>query len=76
MTARKRSRPAPAFRPGQLLDWTGPGHWSWTEKPCRWCGTPTPLRDGHRHPSHKVCAEQAIATQAEEAAEAYGRQTL
>lgn len=71
MTPRKRSRPGPGFRQGQLLDWTTPGHWAWTEQPCRWCGQPTPLRDSGRHPSHKVCAEQALATQAAEALDAY-----
>ena len=78
MTPRKRPRQpqAPAYRPGMLLNWSGAGHWSWTEKPCRWCGGLTYLRDGKRHPSHKVCAELAIAEQAADAAEAYGRQTL
>lgn len=76
MTPRKRSRPGPVFRPGQLLDWTTPGHWSWTAKQCRYCPGTTHLRDSGRHPAHKTCAEAALTQQQAEAAEAYGRQTL
>lgn len=76
MTPRKRAAPRPAYRPGQLLDWRNPSHWAWEDLPCRYCGTPTPLRDSHRKPAHKVCAEGALAQQQAEAAEAYGRQTL
>ncbi|MER8158122.1 hypothetical protein [Streptomyces sp. NPDC094472] len=54
-----------------LLDWRSPGHWSWDAKPCRYCGAATNLRDSKRKPAHKVCAEQAIAIQAAEAADAY-----
>ncbi|MER5213666.1 hypothetical protein ABT063_24620 [Streptomyces sp. NPDC002838] len=54
-----------------LLDWRDPSHWSWTEKPCRYCSQPTHLRDSKRKPAHKLCAELAIAQQAAEAADAY-----
>ncbi|MFJ2113024.1 MULTISPECIES: hypothetical protein [unclassified Streptomyces] len=57
--------------PGPLLDWRGPGHWSDRSRPCRYCGAPTHLRDGKRRPAHKVCAEQALAEQAAEAANVY-----
>ncbi|MFJ8440096.1 bifunctional DNA primase/polymerase [Kitasatospora griseola] len=40
------------------LDWREATHYNRTgAKPCRWCGQPTPLRDEHRGPAHKVCAE-------------------
>lgn len=70
MTGR-RPRPQPPPPPGGLLNWTHPDHWSWTEKPCRYCGFPTNLRDSKRAPAHKVCAEDALAIQAAEAADAY-----
>lgn len=70
MTAR-RARQQPPPPPGGVLNWRDPSHWSWTEKPCRYCGKPTHLRDSHRSPAHKVCAEDALATQAAEAADAY-----
>lgn len=54
-----------------LLDWRSPDHWSWTEKPCRYCAKPTQMRDGKRKPAHKLCAERALAQQAAEAADAY-----
>lgn len=54
-----------------LLDWRSPAHWSWTPKPCRYCGADTNLRDSKRKPAHKVCAEQAIAQQNAEMADAY-----
>lgn len=54
-----------------LLDWRAATHWSHTAKPCRYCGWPTNLRDSKRKPSHKVCAEQALATQAADMADAY-----
>lgn len=75
MTPRKRAR-APDYLPGQLLNWTDASHWSWTAKPCRYCGRPTHLRDGHRKPADKVCAERALATQHAEAAAAYRKDTL
>ncbi|MFE2412455.1 bifunctional DNA primase/polymerase [Kitasatospora sp. NPDC059408] len=41
------------------LDWHDARHFDRTgDRPCRWCGRPTPLRDAQRRPSHKVCAEQ------------------
>lgn len=54
-----------------FLDWSDPSHWSWTKKPCRYCGGPTPLRDSKRKPAHKTCAEDALEVQAAEAADAY-----
>lgn len=73
MTGRKRRRaPPPAPPPGGLLNWTDASvHWSWTQKPCRYCGFPTNLRDSQGKPAHKVCAEDALAIQAAEAADAY-----
>lgn len=55
----------------RLLDWRDSSHWSATSKPCRYCGEPTPLRDSKGKPAHKVHAEQALARQAAEAADAY-----
>ncbi|MBP5870902.1 hypothetical protein F3K21_35180 [Streptomyces scabiei] len=57
--------------PPPLLDWSDRSHWSHTPGPCRYCGKPTNLRDSKRKPSHKVCAEEALAQQAAEAADAY-----
>ncbi|MEV0691814.1 hypothetical protein [Streptomyces sp. NPDC050388] len=54
-----------------LLDWRDSSHWSHTEKPCRYCGRPTNLRDSKRSPAHKMCAERALAQQAADAADAY-----
>lgn len=73
MTGRKRRRaPPPPLPPGGVLDWRDTSvHWSSRQRPCRYCGFPTNLRDSKRSPAHKVCAEDAIATQAAEAAEAY-----
>ncbi|MFI1472079.1 hypothetical protein [Streptomyces wuyuanensis] len=69
MTGRRQRRaPPPA---SGLLDWRDSTHWSKREKPCRYCGFPTNLRDSKRSPAHKVCAEDALAIQAAEAAEAY-----
>ncbi|MFJ6566264.1 hypothetical protein ACIQNU_02500 [Streptomyces sp. NPDC091292] len=69
-------RPRPQPPPTGLLDWRDPSHWSWTEKPCRYCGVPTQLRDSKRKPAHKTCAEQALAQQAADAADAYQNGTL
>lgn len=76
MTGGRRRRappaPEPEYVPGTLLDWTNRDqHWSWEERPCRYCGRPTNLRDSKRKPAHKVCAEEALTRQAAEAAEAY-----
>jgi hypothetical protein len=57
--------------PPPLLDWRHPDHWSWNAKPCRWCERPTHLRDSRRKPACKCCAEEALARQAAEAAEAH-----
>ena len=54
-----------------VLDLHGMEHWSRTPKPCRYCGRDTNLRDSKRKPAHKTCAEQAIAQQAADAADAY-----
>lgn len=70
MNARPPVEPAPP-----LLDWRAAHHWSHTPRPCRYCGRPTHLRDTKRRPADKVCAEQAIATQAAEAADAYRMET-
>lgn len=70
MTAR-RPRPQPPPPPGGLLDWRDQSHWSYTAKPCRYCGFDTHLRDSRRKPAHKVCAEEALAIQAREAQAAY-----
>ncbi len=69
MTGVGRSRNAPP--PTGLLDWRDSSHWSQQEKPCRYCGRPTNLRDSKRSPAHKTCAEQALQQQATEAADAY-----
>ena len=57
--------------PPPLLDWRDARHWSHTQKPCRYCGRRTNLRDSKRSPAHKVCAETALARQAAETAQAY-----
>jgi hypothetical protein len=54
-----------------LLDWRDADHWSYTAKPCRYCQRPVHLRDSRRHPACKCCAEEALARQAAEAAEAH-----
>ncbi|MGJ5895123.1 hypothetical protein ACSCBZ_24685 [Streptomyces niveiscabiei] len=74
MTPRRRRRapPAdPAYTPGTLLDWRDSSHWSDRELPCRYCGFDTNLRDSKHKPAHKVCAEDALTTQAAETAAAY-----
>lgn len=41
-----------------VLDWRDPRHYDReTDRPCRLCKMPTPLRDERRRPAHKVCAE-------------------
>lgn len=57
--------------PPPLLDWSDRSHWSHQQKPCRYCGGLTNLRDSKRSPAHKRCAEAALAQQAAEAADAY-----
>ncbi|MFC5202799.1 hypothetical protein [Streptomyces kaempferi] len=71
MTGPRRRRAPPPPAPGGLLDWRDASHWSWTEKPCRYCGKPTNLRDSKRSPAHKTCAEAALAEQAADAADVY-----
>lgn len=76
MTGRQRRRAPPKterpYVPGQLLDWTNSKHWDYDgPRPCRYCGFDTQLRDSHGSPAHKVCAEEALAAQAREAADAY-----
>jgi hypothetical protein len=63
--------PTPGPDPPRLLDWRDPTHWSWTAKQCRYCPGLTNLRDSKGKPAHKTCAEEALARQAAEAAEAY-----
>ena len=59
---------APRLR---LLNWRSPAHWNWNGvQPCRYCQRLTPLLDSKRSPAHKVCAEQALVTQAVEQAAA------
>lgn len=70
MPPRRRS-PARELPPGGLLDWSAPLHWSEQAWPCRYCGSPTHLRDSKRQPADKVCAEAAFARQQAEAVEAY-----
>ncbi|MFI0236367.1 hypothetical protein [Streptomyces sp. NPDC016845] len=77
MTSRRgRRRAPPAPPPGGVLDWRDAAHWSWNPKPCRYCDKPTHLRDSRRSPAHKVCAEEALAIQAADAADAYQNGTL
>jgi len=71
MTGRRARRAPPDLPPGGVLDWSDRSHWSSTPRPCRYCGRFTYLRDSKRSPAHKTCAEQAIAQQAAEAADAY-----
>lgn len=75
MTARPRRKPAAVEGP-VYLNWKSPAHWSWTARPCRYCGVDTNLLDSKRKPAHKVCAEAAIAQQAVEATAAYEREHL
>ncbi|MFI1728226.1 hypothetical protein ACH40E_03090 [Streptomyces acidicola] len=70
---RRRAPPEPEYTPGTLLDWRDSAHWAWDPAPCRYCGQPTHLRDSKGKPAHKVHAEEALAIQAAEAADAYQR---
>jgi hypothetical protein len=74
MTGRKRRRapPEPEYKPGTLLNWNDSRHWNYDgPQDCRYCETPTQLRDSHGKAAHKTCAEDALARQAAEAADAY-----
>lgn len=74
--APKRRRPA-REPPAGLLDWTAARHWDYGgPKPCRYCDGPTQLRDSKGKPSHKVCAEDALAERRAEAAQAYEAERL
>lgn len=57
--------------PPPVLDWREARHYSSRALPCRYCGQPTNLRDSKGKPAHKVHAEQALAQQAADAADAY-----
>ncbi|WP_327413199.1 hypothetical protein [Streptomyces sp. NBC_01233] len=70
MTAR-RPRRAPPPAEGQLLDWSDRRHWARVQAPCRYCRTPTFLRDDDNLPADKVCAEKALQQRAERATAAY-----
>lgn len=61
-----------------LLNWRDHPHrhTSPVELLCRHCRQPTYLLDDDRQPSHKVCAEQALACQATKAAAAYQEGTF
>ncbi|MFF5968167.1 hypothetical protein ACFY64_31490 [Streptomyces collinus] len=69
---RRTSRPRRPDPP-PVLDWSARRHWKRKALPCRYqCGgLPTHLRDSSGSPAHKVCAEQALAQQFQEYAEAY-----
>lgn len=71
--AGKRKRPDPPAT--GVLDWRS-GHWSGVERPCRYCKKPTPLKDSKGKAAHKVCAEQALAEQEQDQAEAYENERL
>ena len=60
-------------RPPPLLDWRDRKHWAWTEAPCQHCHQPTFLRDDHKQPSHKVCAEADTAARDLRAARNYNQ---
>lgn len=79
MTPRTRQKRSaiPEFHEGQLLNWSSSRHWNYDgPQPCRYCGQDAFLLDSHQHPSHKVCAESALAEQAAGAAATYAGQTL
>ncbi|PJN38963.1 hypothetical protein CG747_20680 [Streptomyces sp. CB02959] len=77
MTPRaRRGTKAKATSGPVLLDWRDSSHWSSQPKPCRYCGFDTCLRDSRRKPAHKTCAEEALAQQAADAADAYRKDTL
>ncbi|MFB8347993.1 hypothetical protein [Streptomyces niveus] len=44
-----------------LLNWASSAHWSPNERPCRYCGHPTHLRDDKGVPADKLCTEDALA---------------
>jgi hypothetical protein len=76
VTGRKRRRAPPKtepdYVPGTLLNWNASTHWDYDgPRPCRYCADPTQLRDSHGKHAHKTCAEDALAQQVADAAEAY-----
>ena len=40
-----------------VYNWNDRVHAASSERPCRWCGASTILRDYFGEPSHKLCAE-------------------
>ncbi len=69
---KKQKKPEREYVPGTLLDWTSSRHWDYDgPSPCRYCGGLTHLRDSKGNAAHKVHAEEALAIQAAEAADAY-----
>lgn len=76
MTGRRRRRappkPEPEYVPGTLLNWNDSSHWNYDgPQACRYCEKPTQMRDSHGKAAHKTCAEDALAQQHAEAADAY-----
>ncbi|MGW6456314.1 hypothetical protein ACWF94_10370 [Streptomyces sp. NPDC055078] len=62
--ARKQSVPKldPSPLPvNGLLNWGSSAHWDPQKRPCRYCGSPTHLRDDKGVPADKVCAEASLA---------------
>jgi hypothetical protein len=43
------------------LNWASSEHWSTEARPCRYCESPTHLRDDKGLPADKVCTEAALA---------------
>lgn len=70
MTGRRPRRTQPPAE-GQLLDWSDRKHWARTQAPCRYCRTPTFLRDDDGLPADKVCAETALQQRAARTTAAY-----
>ncbi|MEE1812620.1 hypothetical protein [Streptomyces sp. BE133] len=54
-TCRPQVTLIPSQRP--TVDWRSASHWSATQRPCRFCGGATNLRDDRQLPAHKVCHE-------------------
>ncbi|MET9351206.1 hypothetical protein [Streptomyces termitum] len=63
-TASFPRQPGPDALMGErLLDWRSSEHWSFEQRPCRYCHRGTNLRDEAGMPAHKTCAEeQAVRT--------------
>jgi hypothetical protein len=55
-----RARPRIEIQGGPYLNWRDSSHWSSLEMPCRFCRTPTNLRDNDGRPAHKTCAEAQL----------------